>query len=329
MNQNIDNFGIVPVSPDFSEIPAWHAAFQTRLFDEKRRGLLSHLRCVSGIPQIFCELNQETLYRLVYSEMKILQSTKNGEFRGVFYGLDGKRGISHHARFQAVGPNIVKAASAIGSQILLVSIAMQLNRIEKQLDNLAMEFHRDRIGEIHSGIRQYELAIEFQHKRQRDAAIHHGIQTLHTGLSKSMFELRSRIVDLPEPTNDFWSNWGSSKTRTAGAKMGVALETFQTIVRGVGVLSQCYAAIDEPQAGSRALRGYFDEISRCDLLQAARSARLVRIENDAIHPETIWKTFPDLSRRCYDVLNRMDKSSEFHRENDLAIDFYRHELIGG
>ncbi len=115
MDQNSDNMGIIPVSPNFSEIPAKHAAFQARIFDEKRRDLLSDLRCISGIPQVVSELNHETLYRLVYPEMKILQSTKNGEFRGVFYGINGKRGIFNHVRFQAVGPNIIKAASAIGS----------------------------------------------------------------------------------------------------------------------------------------------------------------------------------------------------------------------
>jgi hypothetical protein len=329
MDQNSDNYGIIPVSPNFSEIPAKHAAFQARIFDEKRRDLLSHIRCVSGIPQIVSELNHETIYRLVYPEMKILQSTKNGEFRGVFYGINGKRGISNHARFQAVGPNIIKAASAIGSQILLVSIAMQLNRIEKQLDNLVMEFHRDRIGEIHSGIRQYELALDFQDKYHRDTAIHHGIQTLHTALSKSISELRSRLLDLPEPTNGFWANWGESKTESAGRKMGIALESFQTIIRGVGILSQCYAAIDEPIAGSQAMRGYFEEISRCNISQAARSARLVKIENGATHPETIWKSFPDLNRHCFEVLNKVDNASEFHRKNDFAIDFYKHELIGG
>ena len=43
------------------------------------------------------------------------------------------------AKFKAIGPSLVKAATAIGAQVFLISIAMQLNRIEKGISRIINE----------------------------------------------------------------------------------------------------------------------------------------------------------------------------------------------
>ena len=150
---------VVPYKPDFSELETNHANFHWEQFKQSRQSLLSELRCISALPEIVHSLNLDTLYRVVIPEGKLLQQGKNGLFSGVFYG---DRGIKQHAQFAQVRPNLMAVAKSVGSQFLLISIAMQLNRIEKAVEKLSIEMHRDRIAEIHSGVDQFEKAILFQ-----------------------------------------------------------------------------------------------------------------------------------------------------------------------
>lgn len=105
----------------------------------------------------------------------ILQKGKDGYWRGVKYG---NKGIKKHAKFVEVKPSAMEVLKTAGSQVLLVSIAMQLNRIEEMIQEIFGEFHRDRIAEIHSGVWQFETAIGMDHRENWVHAIHHAIQSL-------------------------------------------------------------------------------------------------------------------------------------------------------
>ena len=101
--------------------------FQTEIFRKKREAVLSELRCLSGIPEIANTLNQDTVYKIVCSpEGGTLYADTAGNLKGVFY-KDGK--IVQHAKLRIVGRSFFKSVTAIGSQILLISIALQLNRV--------------------------------------------------------------------------------------------------------------------------------------------------------------------------------------------------------
>ena len=104
--------------------------FQTKIFRKNREAVLSELRCLSGISEIVRTLNPDAVYKIVCSpEGGKLYRDAGGNLKGVFY-KDGK--IVQHAKLRAVGPSLVKCATAVGSQILLIYIAIQLNEIQKR-----------------------------------------------------------------------------------------------------------------------------------------------------------------------------------------------------
>lgn len=189
---------LIPYKLDYGGLEKSHAVFHMEQFELSRRSLLAELRCLSGLPEVARSLNPDTLYKVVFPEGKMLQKGKDGLFRGVFYG---DQGIDQHAKFAEVRPSLMDIAKTVGSQVLLISIAMQLNRIEKMVENLSIEIHRDRIAEIFSGVDQFEKAMLFQDAPHRVNAILNAVQTLHTGLRKTIAELGSRIAEAPDPEN--------------------------------------------------------------------------------------------------------------------------------
>lgn len=141
---------LVPHNFGFTTLGKNELEFQNKLFNENKAFILRELRLFSGIPEILSNLNPETLYKVVVApEGAKLYKDSAGNYRGVFY-KDGK--IIQQARLKAVGFSLVKAATAIGCQILLVSIAIQLNSIEKSVKQLLVGLHDDRIAEIISGV---------------------------------------------------------------------------------------------------------------------------------------------------------------------------------
>ena len=120
---------IIPYNSLHIDLPIENADFHSKSFLANRNAVLSELRCISVVPEIASALSQDTVYKLVSTpEGGKLFKDSAGNIKGVFY-KDGK--ILEHTKFQTVRPSLVKAATTAGSQILLISIAMQLNRIEK------------------------------------------------------------------------------------------------------------------------------------------------------------------------------------------------------
>ena len=128
--------------------------FQTKIFRKNREAVLSELRCLSGIPEIVSTLNQDAVYKIVCSpEGGKLHTDTAGNLKGVFY-KDGK--IMQHAKLRAIGPSLVKCATAVGSQILLIHIAIQLNEVKKAINILKEMMYENRLAKISSGVEQYE-----------------------------------------------------------------------------------------------------------------------------------------------------------------------------
>lgn len=127
----------IPYLSDNKDISIQDSNYKKNI-EKHRNTILGELRCLSGIPEIARNLNKNTVYKLVYTPSggKLLEDSA-GNIKGVFY-KDGK--ILEHAKFSKISPSLVKAVTTIGSQILLVSIAMQLNRIEKGITRLSEEF---------------------------------------------------------------------------------------------------------------------------------------------------------------------------------------------
>jgi len=322
-DSNLD-IALIPVKTDMSDLLPAHRDFQQRVLDERRRAVLPELRMFTGIPGLIDDLKPGALYRLILPEGKVLQQGKDGLFSGVVYRKGGK--ISSHAKFEKVPPSIARMASAVGSQVLLVNIAMQLNRVEKAIVGIFDELHRDRIAEIIAGIQQFEIAMHMTNNSHRGAAINHAIQTLTEGFVKVRLELHTRISNLPDTRNRWWENWVGSKTQLAAKEFRLAEESLLVAVRGVSALSECYAVIDEPKAGAEAILRCLQDINSCGIETAAERARLVEVQNRNCLPEYPWKSFCKAHQDFVQRVARTPISPAEVEQGRVEIEFKRSEM---
>jgi hypothetical protein len=317
----------VPVEVNFADLKS-HADFYVEQFREARRSVLSELRLVPGLVKIAHALRPQTLYKLVLPEGKLLQLGKGGFYRGVFYS---KGKIQEHAQFAAaVRPGLLNATHVIGSQLVLVNIAIQLNRIQEMVEGLSLEMHRDRIAEVFAGEDQFENAMLMRDPANRRRAILNAVQTLHEGLRKTTAELKDRIAKAPDPANTFSSHLRymrppfKSKVDYAKRDMGLAQESFQATLRGIRTLAECYAAIGEGEAARRTLLGYMDRLATCDIQAAAQKARLVEFTGRQ-PPQAVWEAY---LKAEVEIRNRLTALGNQRTGDSVEIEFTRSDVQG-
>jgi hypothetical protein len=321
------NTTLIPLTPDVKDLEPTHQDLQRGVFTERREAVLGELRMLSGVPGLVRDLKPDKVYRLVVPDGRVLQQGKDGLYHGVLYRPDGK--ISRHAKFEKVSPSLARVASAIGSQVLLISIAMQLNRVENAIAEIAEELHNDRIAEILAGVQQYEMAMHMTDRTRRDAAIQHAIQSLTEGLVKIRLELRIRIDRLPDPRNTFWENWGGSKTHRAAREFRMAEDAFKAAVHGASVLSQSYAALEEPRAGAAAIRRCLEDIQSCGIQAAADKARIVEVHDRKCLPEAPWLRFNEVCLEFVQRAARTPLDPMLLERGSVTIEFKKSELLEG
>ena len=325
MSTTDSELALIPIEPDIADLLPAHQDFQRSVFGERRQMVLTELRMASGVPGLIRELKPDKIYRLVVPEGEVLQQGTDGLYNAVLRGSDGK--ISKHAKFEKIPPNLSRIASAVGSQVMLISIAMQLNRIEKAISRINEELHNDRIAMILAGKQQYEMAMYMTNCTRRDNAIQHAIQSLTEGLIKVRLELRGRIERLPEPVNTFWENWGTRKSTQAATELRMAEETFDAAVQGASLLSQCYAALDEPQAGIVAINHCLRDIRACGIQKAAERARIVEVRDTRYLPEAPWLSFDALESEFAKNASQFPLKPEIEKRGSFAIEFTKSELM--
>lgn len=320
-----ESHAVIPFDPLMSGLSPTSGRFQLAVFSERRERALCELRALSGVPELARSLKPDRVYRLVVPDGKLLQKGKDGLYRGVVYRADGK--ISQHARFEGVPPNLARVATAVGTQIMLVSIAMQLNRVEEAIGAVSEELHNDRIGEVLAGIQQFEVAMHMEAGSRRDGAIQNAIQSLTEGLVKITLELRSRIRELPEPTNTFWDNWGGSKASRATSQLRLTEDAFKAAVQGASVLAECYAALEEPQAGVVAMALCLEDIHASGIPTAAEKARLAQVQDRQRLPETPWLQFDEARLAFTRRVEQTILNAKTLEKGTVAIDFQANELM--
>ncbi|MCG3667863.1 hypothetical protein L5F24_07585 [Aliarcobacter butzleri] len=317
------NKAIIPYQVPNVNLPTKSANFHSKNFSEKRNALLSELRCISGIPEIVSNFSQDAIYKLVaVPEGGKLFKDSAGNIKGVFY-KDGK--IIEHAKFQTVQPAFIKAATAVGSQILLVSIAMQLNRIEKEISKIREELHNDRVSEILSGVKQFRNAMKAQDHERQSRLIENAIQTLHTGLEKTIKSLTMQIREAPDTEIGFFDNWLTNKATEAKEKFELAEESFQASLLGIQVLSECYATINEPDVAASSLKENLMQLKNSGIETAAKKARLIPAKAN-VFPEEPWLSFLEMESL---LVNEID-NCPFLANNELEsieIEFKPTELM--
>jgi hypothetical protein len=317
---------VIPYEPRLPDLKQSHAQFFVEQIRKGRDLALSEIRCLSGVPSVVKSLNRKTLYRAVVPKGGILQKGKDGYWRGVKYG---DKGIKKHAKFVEVKPGAMEIFKTVGSQVILISISMQLNRIEEMIQEIFGEFHRDRIAEIHSGARQFETAILMDHRENRVHTIHHAVQSLDRGLEKTMAELRHLIAKSPEARNSFichlapWHN----KVNTAGKVMGFAAESFGACLLGIKTLAECYAALEERHASLKMLRDLFSRLMDCDIRSAAEKARLIDARSMSVLPAVPWRNFLERYPSLTKKLQTFEGTDNGDSRTMVQVEFYPSEIL--
>ena len=278
---------VVPYAPAFA--PLVHATQHQLAFAAKRRKIIDEIKYIGALRQAAGSLEPTTLYKLVLQpEGAKLHTDAAGNIRGVFY-KNGK--IVKHASFKSVRPAFMKAIRGVGTQVLLISIAVQLDHIREAVGQVAIDLHNDRLAEIEAGRNQLSQAFLVEDGSRREQFVLHAIQSLNCGIAKTLRALRRQIAALPTADSGFLDNWGlSSKAAQAKQKMALASESYHAVLFGIQLLSEAYAFLGEPRAAVRTLTDLIAAVNDCGVAEAAERARLVPRDDDLL-PETQWKLF--------------------------------------
>ncbi len=299
--------------------------FQTEIFRKNRESVLSELRYLSGIPEIVNTLNQDTVYKIVCSpEGGKLYADTAGNLKGVFY-KDGK--IVQHARLQSVGPSLVKCATAVGSQLLLIHIAMQLNDVKKGIAKIINISDENRLAAISSGVEQYEQAMLIRDSEWQSRQLQNAIQTLNNGIEGTILTLKRRIDEALDTKLGFWKSlWDSfsnspprseteeffeylgfdlaeygeidPESRAKAKKLKSAEESFQACLIGIEALAKCYAVLNEPEVAISTLLKNLSKLKSCGIESAAS------VTSNAGFDPRPWRSYLEREHSFLDDLER-------------------------
>lgn len=253
-----------------------------KMYRQRRNEILRELRFLTGVPEVLRTLNPNETYKIVCAPVQTGAKLSQGA-DGLYSAVFRKNGkIVQHAKLEVVGPSLIKCATAIGSQILLISIAVQLNRVEKGIDGILEGLHGDRMAEIAAGKRQYELAVRATSRRTQLELATNAIQSLTEGVEKALRALPAQIEKMPDPefgTLDNWPILTKSRTELAIETFKSVQESFWACVVGIQTLAECFAVLGEPLLAA-CLSDYVEKLGNSETLRTLiRKARLVPVEN--------------------------------------------------
>ncbi len=318
---------IISAEVDFSVLGGSEGKFHKDNYNVGRSDLLKELRNVSGLPEMVKSLQGDKLYKLVVPEGKVLQLGKDGLWRGEFRGKDGT--IKNIARFKKAGPDLMRAATAIGSQSLLIYMSIQLSEIKSQLEAISHGMTRDRIAKVLAGRSLYVTGLKFKDPVEQSLAFHSSIQTLCEGVRLVTGELADRIENAKDPddqpSDHLYIGRKSSKPVKAQAEMNVAVQLFGAALLGIQTLAECYAALGEHEAADSALLESFELLEGCNIQSAARKARLLPVQGGQL-PQAPWKTYLEEVPKLQTLMEYHQHLS--HSENaKMEIEFRPEEII--
>ena len=300
-------------------------------YQRNRHEVVNILRRMPEVVKCAKELNQGTVYKIVLTpENGKLTSMGNNIYQAVFRE---KGKIVQHARLQAINPNMVAniltCTKGIGTQVLLIKIAMDINDIKKEMHATRQEFTNDRIEQINSGIQMYEQAMTMRDKKNQRMQIINTCQTLNEGVFKLIKDLKGKIKDMPDVKPKFHENWRERKTLKAKEKYKNVKEIFWYCLNGVFTLTKCYASIGEVETAKHSLRRCIYEIKSCGIDEAAAKARLVPYDEGDELPEYCFQLFLDYSSHDGAFMKRMQDCESFAKNefDDVEIEIKPSELL--
>jgi hypothetical protein len=208
---------------------------------------------------------------------------------------------------------MLKAAKAVGAQVLLVSIAMQLNRIEEQVSKIFKELHGDRLAEIEAGKSLFRQACGMQDSEKRKQLALHAITELTRGFEKTVSALARQIADLPEQKLSFFDNWIGDKSKEAEEKHRIAMESFSACLNALQTMARCHLFLEERDVALNLVDDGLTKIEKAGVDVACARSRLAPKVNGSF-PEDSWKQFIAY-RKSFDSKNF---SNLIHPKEDIV-----------
>lgn len=297
---------------------------QHELYQNRRQSLLGEVRGLAGGMDLVSAVRSDEVYRIVWNhDGARLYRDAQGHLKGVFY-KNGR--IAEHARLEALKPSAVRLANAIGAQFMLVSIAMQLNRVESYLHVIHDELRGDRLAEIDAGLQLYLRALELE-DIDCLSMVQHAMQTLTTGLEKVFGSLKRDIAALPDASSGFFDNWWQAKSVKAEKAFRPLQESLLAYLRGTRALAEMYAHLGAPALGEAVLREQFVRLMGLDPASVAAKARLHPATCRYV-PEEPWLQVIEVEKAITPAMVQL-QSLENRGDQRMEMEVLGSELLGG
>lgn len=290
---------------------------------EKKRSNLIQSIFNSSRETAKASLKNNELYKVAF-DTQSLQKGKDGFFRGVIYDKSGK--IVEHAKLEKVNSTIVNTIRTAGTQAMLLNICIQLSDIQKSIQELSIEFHNDRISQLHSKIELFELAQSFT-REQRVKQIENIYQFIIEGVLKLVYEIKSNTKRLEKINNGFFSNWVKSSTQWANEIIPQIEESTFYIYRGIDVGIKSLIALEQPQeAINKFLQGSVEKLKQIDFTEIQEKSRFC--ESKQRHfPEHFFNKVKNANKSM--IQEYKNALSLYNDENAvISIEFNSNEILG-
>lgn len=227
-----------------------------------------------------------------------------GTFPGVVRGENGK--IVEHPRWRRLGPDAIKAAKAVGMQILLISIAIEVHKIGKEITGIIRGLHNDRIAEMRGGINILRAALDIKDIESRNRELSNAAQTLNIAIEKNITSLEEEIKNCPSEKTKIFDAWFGDGIDEAKRKMSLAQESGEILSHGIQALALCYmlrtpAEISAAVTSSkRALRNVLEKVN---FSEAHKKLALVAGGKDSHHSPLFWHDLFGQFKTFYDNIS--------------------------
>lgn len=237
------------------------------------------------------------LYKAVTGPLQMIDKGPPGLYRGVRYA-DGK--ILFHAKFIKARPELMLAATNCATQVMLISVAVQLNQIQNTIKEVQQEIeiveeylHNDRIAEIVAGISSFQQSLDIKDEKKREESLLHAVQLLNEGVSKTVVSLRTEIGQVPEAATKISNVLRAGSMREkAKVKMAMAEESFSAALYGIQAMAESYSMLGETTAAANTLKSLIGALSNVGIEEAITKSRMLPYDGQIL-PEAPWSEFRD------------------------------------
>ena len=248
--------------------------------------ILNNLNSISTALDIKSLIGDGETFQIIAKNADLIAPGQDGLYPAVLRGKDGR--IVEHIKLRKAGFDCMQAARVVGTQFMLLNIAMKLDAIDKKLDTINSNFHIDRIAKIKSGLSSLRTLHHYE-QEIRDQEVSNTLQTLRDGMHAGIEELRFDISRWPDETTGFLDGWFGDGVKQAEQRIAKSRETLFYIAEALKGMLVCETLRSNPQilAMESHFKVFQDMLSDGILDIAIRKSRILPKSRTDIN-ESFW-----------------------------------------